>query len=105
MPESFASNLINVAFNHLQHLKIDIAQKKLKQFPQEHPGYTILYSLSSIKIRLNVPSKAFSVTYKQADRIVPFYIAYLKNRCFENNFVLVPELKDVINFLARKGDC
>lgn len=94
MPQSFRSALPATAALYLKLLHTKVTATTIRKDLQESPFYPSLLSLSATFDKYKISNQAFEVSRDSFMQLQPPFIAYIKLRRSEFDFVLVKEVID-----------
>jgi len=93
MAQEFNTNLISVASNFLEALKVPFTKRTLRQRLETHPYYPSLFSLSEVFNWYSIENKGMEISQKQLDELPLPFLAYLKiKEIGSKDFVNVTEI-------------
>lgn len=96
MAQEFNTNLISVASNFLEELKVPFTKRTLKRRLEENPYYPSLYSLCEIFNMLNIDNRGLKIERELLDELPLPFLAYIN----------IKEIggKDFVNVSKIKGN-
>lgn len=102
MAQAFQTNLINVATNYINYLKIPVTNTTLRENLLQNPYFPSLYCLSNVFDKLNISNQAFLVNEEDLAKIEPPFLTYCSDQNTGNDFVLVTSVtNEFVSYIAE----